>query len=105
MDRRWQRAEPVTGKILRRAESGEFIISLDRTATLLSKESRILPHLYAHAEAAKKAPIPPRATICDLDTTSKRKKDLVKGSSLPGRLFREYRITSLILASCYRAGR
>ena len=59
-----------------------------------------MPQLYAHTEAAKKAAILPSASYYRrLGYDFEAKKDLVKGSSLPGRLFREYCITSLILAS------
>jgi hypothetical protein len=75
-------AEPVMGKALRRtalmslrkAESSQLVWK-NRTASLIFEQR--VPHLYAHAEAARKAPILP--TICDLDTTSKLKK--VKRSS------------------------
>jgi hypothetical protein len=50
-----------------------------------SFRTRILPHLYAHAEAAKKAPIFPSASYhLRLGYDFEAKKD-----SLPGRLFRE----------------
>ena len=70
-----------------------------------NEESRILlPHLYAHAEAAKKAPILPSASYhLRLGYHFEAIKDLVKESSFPSQLFREYCITSPMLAPCFRA--
>ena len=65
----------------------------------------VLPHLYAHGEAAKKAPLFPSTSYPLRFRYDFEAKDLVRGSSLPGRLFKKYYITSLMLAPCYRAGR
>jgi hypothetical protein len=65
----------------------------------------VLPHLYAHGEAAKKAPLFLSTSYHLRFRYDFEAKDLVRGSSLPGRLFKKYYITSLMLAPCYRAGR
>jgi hypothetical protein len=53
----------------------------------------VLPHLYAHEEAAKKAPLFPSTSYPLRFRYDFEAKDLVRGSSLPGRLFKKYYIT------------
>jgi len=111
-----ERAEPITGKILCHADeqSDTFIkahgkrrvhglVWKNRTASLLFEQES--PHPYTHAEAAKAPMFPSSSYRLRVGYDFEAKKDFVKGRSLLGRLFREYCITSLMLASCYHVGR